>query len=194
MRALFVRGAFSTADAAAAAATLAAYAVGLFPFVLLRSVTITFLARGDTWTPVKALFGAVLVNVALKIALWKMTMLAQVGLALATSAGAWINLALLIWFAVRQGLLTIDDRLKWAAAKFAIAGLALGAALYFGERPIADLFVAWPTLRAEATLAVLAVIGAVVYFGVVLALFGKQWLKALRRTSNPGSAISSQGQ
>ncbi len=121
-------------------------------------------------------------------------MLAQVGLALATSIGAWVNLALLIWFAARQGLLTIDDRLKRAAAKFAIAGLALAAALYFGERPIADLFAAWPTLRAEATLAVLAVIGAVVYFGVVLALFGKQWLKALRRTSNPGSAISSQGQ
>jgi putative peptidoglycan lipid II flippase len=177
-------------DAAAAAATLAAYAVGLFPFVLLRSVTITFLARGDTWTPVKALFGAVLVNVALKIALWKMTMLAQVGLALATAAGAWINLALLIWFAARQGLLTIDDRLKWAVAKFAIAGFALAAVLYFGERPIADLFAHWPALRAEATLAVLAVIGAVVYFGVVLALFGKQWLKALRRGRNQGSEIS----
>jgi putative peptidoglycan lipid II flippase len=190
MRALFVRGAFSTADAAAAAATLAAYAVGLFPFVLLRSVTITFLARGDTWTPVKALFGAVLINVALKIALWKMTMLAQVGLALATSAGAWINLALLIWFAARQGLLTIDDRLKQAVAKFVLAGLALAAALYFGERPVSDLFAHWPALRAEATLAVLAVIGAVVYFGVVLALFGKQWLKALRRPRNQGSAIS----
>ena len=54
MRALFARGAFTAADAAAAGATLAAYAVGLFPFVLIRSVTATFLARGDTWTPVKA--------------------------------------------------------------------------------------------------------------------------------------------
>ncbi len=34
MRALFMRGAFTTADAQAAAATLAAYAIGLLPFVL----------------------------------------------------------------------------------------------------------------------------------------------------------------
>ena len=187
MRALFVRGAFSSQDAAAAAATLAAYAIGLFPFVLLRSATITFLARGDTWTPVKALFGAVLVNVALKIVLWKTTMLAQVGLALATSAGAWINLALLIWFAARKDLLTIDSRLKQSVAKLALAGLALAAALYFGERLVSGLFAGWPALRAEATLAVLAVIGAVVYFGVVLALFGQQWLKALRRRPPSGA-------
>ena len=67
MRALFMRGAFTAADAAAAGATLQAYAIGLLPFVLMRSATVTFLSRGDTWTPVKALFFAVLVNVALKI-------------------------------------------------------------------------------------------------------------------------------
>ena len=52
-----------------AAATLAAYAIGLLPFVLMRSLTVTFLARGDTTTPVVALFFAVLVNVGLKILL-----------------------------------------------------------------------------------------------------------------------------
>ena len=67
MRALFMRGAFTAADAAAAGATLQAYAIGLLPFVLMRSATVTFLSRGDTWTPVKALFFAVLVNVALKV-------------------------------------------------------------------------------------------------------------------------------
>ena len=41
-------------DAKAAAATLAAYAVGLIPFVLIRSSVATFFARGDTATPVKA--------------------------------------------------------------------------------------------------------------------------------------------
>ena len=39
MRALFMRGAFTAADAAAAGATLAAYAIGLLPFVLIRSVS-----------------------------------------------------------------------------------------------------------------------------------------------------------
>ena len=99
MRALFQRGAFTASDAQAAGATLSAYAIGLIPFVLIRSATATFFARGDTATPVKASLIAVAVNIAFKIAL--MGPLAQVGLALATSIGAWINLALVLWFAKR---------------------------------------------------------------------------------------------
>ena len=41
-----------------------------------------------------------------------------------------------------------------------------------------------------ATLAVLAVIGAVVYFGIVFALVGKQWLAALSRAKSQGSSKS----
>ena len=135
MRAMFGRGAFTAADAQAAAATLAAYAIGLLPFVLMRSLTVTFLSRGDTTTPVIALFFAVIVNVALKILL--MDRYAQVGLAFATSIGAWVNFALLIWLAARKSLITLDDRLKQSAGKLAIAGLALAAALFFGERAVA---------------------------------------------------------
>src|SRR5207302_4476213 len=80
MRALFMRGAFTAADAASAGSTLAAYAIGLLPFVLVRSVIATFLARGDTATPVKAALSAVAVNVAFKAGFFYMTALAQVGL------------------------------------------------------------------------------------------------------------------
>src|SRR5205814_5707010 len=93
MRGLFGRGAFTQADAHAAALTLMAYATGLLPFVLMRSVTAAFLSRGDTTTPVKALFVAVAVNVVLKILL--MDSYTHVGLAFATSVCAWINLLLL---------------------------------------------------------------------------------------------------
>ena len=58
MRALFMRGAFTSADAVAAGQTLAAYAIGLIPFVLIRSVVATFFARGDTRNPVKAALSA----------------------------------------------------------------------------------------------------------------------------------------
>ena len=184
MRAMFERGAFTAADAQAAAATLAAYAIGLLPFVLMRSLSVTFLARGDTTTPVVALFFAVLVNVGLKILL--MGRYAQVGLAFATSVGAWINFVLLIWFAARKSLITLDNQLKRSAAMLVIAGLVLAAALFFGARVITPLFADWPTsLREVVTLAVLAALGAVVYFGVVFALVGKQWLSALRRKRTP---------
>lgn len=177
MLALFSRGAFTAANAQAAAATLMAYAVGLLPFVLMRSATVTFLARGDTWTPVKALFVAVLVNVALKILL--MDRFAQVGLAFATSIGAWVNLALLIWLAARRGLITIDGRLRQAAWKLAVAGLALGLALWFARGPIAAAVAPWP-LREEATLAALALLGFVVYAAAVLAFFGRRWFAEFR--------------
>jgi putative peptidoglycan lipid II flippase len=185
MRAMFGRGAFTAANAQAAAATLTAYAIGLLPFVLMRSLTVTFLARGDTTTPVVALFFAVLINVGLKILL--MDRYAQVGLAFATSIGAWVNFALLIWLATRKGLITLDDGLKRSAGMLAIAGLALAAALFFGQRAVAPMFADWPAFRDVATLVVLAVIGAVVYFGIVFALVGKQWLAALSRSKSRSS-------
>lgn len=178
MRALFMRGAFTAADAAAAGATLAAYAFGLLPFVLIRSTVATFFARGDTATPVKAALIAAAVNIAFKFLL--MGPLAQVGLALATSIGAWINLGLVLWFAKRAGLARIDERLRQSAIKLAAAGLALTAALWLCQATVAQAFDGWRHLRDVATLAVLAVIGGGVYGGVVLALFGRRWLAAFQ--------------
>ncbi len=175
MRALFARGAFTAVDAAAAAATLQAYAIGLLPFVLMRSAATTFLARGDTWTPVKALFFAVLVNVALKLLLYQSH--AQVGLAFATSIGGWVNLVLLVWFAVRADLFTFDGEVARAAGRVVVAGLALAAALWFAE-PVARALVAGRSLQDELALAMLIVVGAVVYGAMVLALFGRRRLAA----------------
>src|SRR5262249_30290214 len=118
MRALFMRGVFTAAAAQASAATLAAYTVGLLPFVLTRNAATTFLARGDTVTPVKALFVAVAINVTFKIVL--MGPLAQVGLALATAIGAWVNVLLLFWFATRAGLFALDPRLVRAMGKLTL--------------------------------------------------------------------------
>jgi putative peptidoglycan lipid II flippase len=183
MRGMFGRGAFTDANAIAAAATLAAYAIGLMPFVLVRSMSVTFLSRGDTFTPVKALLFAVAVNVALKVLLYKQY--AQVGLAFATSIGAWVNVAMLWWFATRANLISFDERLRSSVIKLAAAGAALALALFLGERALANMFGGLTKFRAEAVLAVLAVIGVAVYAGVVLALFGRQWLAAFRGRARP---------
>jgi putative peptidoglycan lipid II flippase len=186
MRALFMRGAFTAADAAAAGATLAAYTIGLVPFVLIRSVSATFLARGDTWTPVKALLVSVVVNVFFKIIL--MRSYAQVGLALATSIGAWVNFALVTWYAVRAGLFGMDPRLKRSLAKLGLAGLALAIALVAGARAATALFAHVSVFRAEFTLAALAVLGFAVYGGAVALLFGAEWLAAFRRRAARSAA------
>jgi putative peptidoglycan lipid II flippase len=179
MRAMFARGAFSKADAAAAGATLAAYAVGLIPFVLIRSAVATFYARKNTATPVKAALTGVAVNVALKITL--VGSLAQIGLALATAVGAWVNLLLVIGFAARAGYFEVGRPLLVSLGKFLLAGIVLAAALWFAARFSAVQFAGWSTLRDEATLGILVVVGAVVYAIVILALFGSRWLRSLVR-------------
>ena len=179
MRALFSRGAFTGADAAAAGATLAAYATGLLPFVLLRTATATFLARGDTTTPLIALFCAVAVNVTLKVLL--MERYAQVGLAFATAVGAWVNLALLLWLALRHDLAGFDRELAQSLLKLVLAGSVLAAVLWLAEGPVGAFSRRLPALHDEAALAALAAIGAVVYGALVFGLFGRRLLAALRR-------------
>jgi putative peptidoglycan lipid II flippase len=149
MRALFARGAFTIADAAAAA---------------------PFYARGDTLTPVKATLLAASVNVALKVIL--MGPLAQVGLAFATSVGAWINLTLLWFFARRQGLAVSGAGLRPVLLG---AGVVLGISLYLGNLAIAHALAAMPHLREETTLALLILLGGAIYAVVVLLLLGRNW-------------------
>jgi putative peptidoglycan lipid II flippase len=184
IRAFFKRGAFTAADAAAAGATLRAYAIGLLPFVLIRSLVATFFARGDTATPVKASLSAAAVNIALKIAL--VGSLAQVGLALATSVGAWINVALVVWFAARARLFVFEPALVRSLVKFAVAALVLGAGLWVAERLAVNLIGGWSNLRDEATLAFVVAVSSAVYGGTIVALFGSQW-RALLRSTQRGS-------
>src|SRR3954463_8045290 len=178
MRAMFTRGAFSKADAAAAGATLAAYAIGLIPFVTIRSAVATFYARKDTATPMKAALTGIAVNVALKVAL--MGALAQIGLALATAVGVWTNLLMVLFFAVRRGFLVLDRAWLLSLAKFLLTGLILAAAFWLIAR-FSSPSLGSMHFRDELTLLLLAVGGTIVYALAILALFGRRWLVSLVR-------------
>jgi putative peptidoglycan lipid II flippase len=178
MRALFVRGAFTAADAHAAALTLMAYTIGLIPFILIRSVVAPFLARGDTATPVKAALIGTAVNIVCKVAL--MFPLAQVGLALATSIGAWLNFILVLYFAARARLIAPDAELKMTLIKLAAAALVLALVLALAGPFVTAMLSSWSTFRDESALAMLVIIGAIVYGGLVIALFGRRWLLLFR--------------
>jgi len=177
MRALFARGAFTAEDAAAAGSTLAAYSVGLVPFVLLRSFTAPFYARGDTATPVKAALLAASVNVGLKVVL--MGPLAQVGLALATSIGAWINLILLGFLARRQGFAVSGLAVRKPVIELALIGVAFAAALYAGAIQLESALSEMASYREEAVLAVLVIAGGALYFVLVFAVLGRNWFAGL---------------
>ncbi len=167
MKALFARGAFTAEDARAAGAVLAAYAVGLPAVVLIRSMLASFHARADTTTPLYASLAAVAVNVALKIVLTGPY--GVVGLALATSAGAWINIGLLAILAWRRGWTAPGSALGRAALAVAVACLALAAVTLLARAPLADALAVLPAWRDEALLAALATLGLVAYAGTLLA-------------------------
>ena len=186
MRGLFARGAFTSADALSAGRTLAAYATGLLPFVVLRAFVAPFHARRDTTTPMIAAFVGVGVNVALKIAL--MAPLAQVGLALGTAAGAWVNVALLYGLAARRGFPGIGGEAARRLVKLLAAGAVLGAALWASAGPLRAALAGIAHADLVA-LAILAVGAAVLYAALVLALLGRGGIAALlgRGASAPPS-------
>ena len=167
--------------------TLMAYTIGLIPFVLIRSVVAPFLARGDTFTPMKAALIGTAINIAFKVAL--MGSLAQVGLALATSIGAWINFALVLFWAARAGHIAADATLKSSLIKLSGAGAAMAVLLLVAVPLVTHMISSLPRFRNEFELLVLAVLGGVVYGALVLALFGRRWLSLIRRRSVVKSSI-----
>jgi len=152
----------------------------------MRAFSAPFYARGDTRTPVIATLLAAVINIALKVLL--MDRFAQVGLAFATSVGAWINLALLMWFARRQGIAFGDGALGRALPRVALVGLALGAALYFTAEWAQPALAGLPALREEARLFVCVVVGGVVYAVLLWFIVGPAQLRALLRTPPAGKA------
>ena len=134
---LFERGAFGAADARATSAALAAYALGLPAYVLIKVLTPGFFAREDTRTPVKIAIVCLISNVVIALALiwW----LAHVGIALATALSAWLNAALLgrgLW---RDGLLQPDSRLRRRLPRILGASMAMALGLWLAAPWLAGL-------------------------------------------------------
>jgi putative peptidoglycan lipid II flippase len=177
MKALFMRGEFSANDALQSARALAAYGSGLAALVLIRPLTVTFHSRGDTKTPVIAVAIAISVNVLLKVLL--MGPLGHVGLAVATSAGAWLNLAMLIIFARRQDLFALDDRAKIVLPQLAVSFAALALALVATSTALAMLIPG--RLGDKVELVLLMAVGGIAYGGALVLLFGKRFVQDLKR-------------
>jgi putative peptidoglycan lipid II flippase len=164
--ALLVHGRFRLDAAEAAGAVLAAYAVGLPAVVLIRSAVSSFQGRGDTKTPMLVALAAVGVNVPLKFLLTPH--FGASGLALATSAGAWINFLTLHFLAHRQGVARADQAFVKTLAVVLAASAALAAAILVCDPWLVSWTNALPYLQRETRLASLVLIGAIVYASVLV--------------------------
>ncbi|AMJ59042.1 murein biosynthesis integral membrane protein MurJ [Bosea sp. PAMC 26642] len=152
---LFERGRFDATASQAAGAVLFAYAIGLPAIVLIRTQVASFQARGDTTTPMLVSLCAIAVNVALKLLLWRDW--GAPGLALATAAGAWINVGALFVLALQRGLVKTDRSLPLLALAVAGAGAVAGSAAYL----VAPRILTAVGFTSETKLVALALVGAV---------------------------------
>ncbi len=173
--ALFERGAFGEAAASATAAALVAYAVGLPAFVLVKTLTPGFFARGDTATPVKVGFAIVALNLVLNLALTPF--LAHVGIALATSLAAWVNVAVLGWLLLRRRGLVLDRRLRRAVPRLFLAAGVMAAMLAVLELALFPVSGGWARLLAVG---LLIGAGMLTYFGAAQLLGGLDLREAMR--------------
>ena len=166
------RGAFTSEDAARTADVLRQFAWGVPAFVLAKVLTPPFFAREDTRRPmiyaVAAVVFTVVVGTALFFTLSRMGIDGVLGLAIATSLSAWINVALLAGTLVREGVWRPSPRFlsrlsRILAASAVMAGLLVVAGM--GYEALSRVLLA-------KEVAVLAVCGAgALVYAVCIVLF-----------------------
>ncbi len=130
---LFQRGAFGEAESLATSAALAAYALGLPAYVLIKVLSPGFFAREDTKTPVKIAIACLVANIVFVLLL--IVPLQHVGIALATVLSSWLNAGLLGFLLYRRDLFHPDDRLRHRLPRILAAGLVM-AVMIWGMMPL----------------------------------------------------------
>ncbi|MFN3867709.1 MAG: murein biosynthesis integral membrane protein MurJ [Hyphomicrobiaceae bacterium] len=171
---LFERGAFTAADTPKTALALAAFAIGLPAFVLIKVFQPAFFAREDTKTPMRYAGVNLVVNAGLSIALFflfrEIGFEPHVGIALATSVAAWIN-ALMLFLTLRaRGDFEFDARLARNLPVIGLATVAMAGALY-GVMVLAapHLDRAAPFVSQVAGLAAVVAAGVVIFAVIIVA-------------------------
>mgnify|MGYP000005535661 CR=1 FL=1 len=175
--ALFERGEFDATDTALAAQALAAYALGLPSYILVKVLGPAFFARKDTRTPVKIAVVAVVVNVVLNLIL--MGPLAHAGLALATAISSWLNALTMGVVLHRRGYLQLDGRLKRNLPRVVAAAIAMAVVLWFGTDLLAGFSASGGEWTRALALAVLVGTGMAVY-GIAAQVLGAVNLRQIK--------------
>jgi putative peptidoglycan lipid II flippase len=128
MLVLFGRGAFDLESVRLSSQSLAAYAIGLPAFVLVKVLAPAFFARGDTGMPVKIGVASVALNLVLNLAF--MVPLAHIGPALATSLAAICNLVGLAFVLRQRGHFVSDHQLRRRCRGMVGASVAMALVLW----------------------------------------------------------------
>ena len=166
IRVLFEHGRFGPDDTTRTAGALAAYALGLPAFVLVKALTPGFFAREDTRTPLYIAVIAIAANVAMNAAFIYGTSLDQVGIALASSISGWMNAVMLGAVMLHRRQWLPDPRLISRSLRVAGATTGMAAAV------VAAMIVLRPALAHPDLMGVLALFGVCAAGGLVYGVLG----------------------
>jgi putative peptidoglycan lipid II flippase len=176
LTALFLYRKTTPHDIEMSAYALAAVAVGLTAFMLIKVLAPGFYSRQDMKTPVRIGIMAMVANMVLSLVLvvpmhmyWR---LGHVGLALATSLAAWLNAGLLARGLLRAGVFRPEPGWGRFAAQLAAATIAMAAVLVLLD-PANAQWLPWPWWQRVSVLLALCGAGFAVYVGVL-------WLTGMR--------------
>jgi putative peptidoglycan lipid II flippase len=165
---IFYRGALTALDVNMTALAVQAFAVGMIGFTLVKVLAPAYFARQDTRTPVRFAVVAVLVNLLLNLALFRV--MGHVGLALATSTAAVVQSWLLLRGLIRRGHYQPDAAFLWFLGKIALAAAVMVVPLIYVP-PAEQSWLAMSSLMRAAWLGGICLAGGGLYF-IVLILLG----------------------
>ena len=162
---LFQHGAFTKEDANLTALSLAGFAIGIPGYVLIKVLQPGYFARENTKTPMLIAGVTVIVNIVFSIILFDS--LGHIGIAIATSIAAWVNVALLL-FGLRN-FWKPDARLKSRMPKIFIASIVMGSLLWILHQTIKEMFNHDFWLRLGGV-SMLVIFGITIYFFIAFKL------------------------
>lgn len=164
---LFGHGKFDRHSELLSSQCLAAYAIGLPSFVMIKVLQPGFYARGDRATPMKIAIAAVGFNLCLNLAF--MIPLKHMGPAMASSVAGIANATAMGLVLHRRGLLRADAQLRRVVPRIVCAAGLMAAVLWFGRGMLFTPFNHHGISRYLG-LGLLVSAGAIVYFAMALAL------------------------
>ena len=176
---VYERGAFVRETSEITANVLAAFAIGLPSFVLIKIFQPYFYAREDMRTPMWFSGLNAVLNIVLALSLFPLY--GVVGLAIATSIAGWANaLGLAIWLQIKGELNLAKSTIK-NTALILIASCAMAVVLYFGQNILGTDLVDLAILSRAGLVLGLIGLAAAVYFAIVIlsGAIPKQDLKRL---------------
>ena len=170
---LFQYDAFGADDVEMSALSLSAYAAGLPAFIAVKVLAPGFYARQDTKTPVKIAITAMVSNMVLNL-VFVGSLLAidfngpHTGLALASSAAAYINAGLLYWMLRKHDVYRPEAGWGRVALAVVVSSVAMVLALLWQYGDVAGWLQA-PAIQRATHLGQLIGLGVIVYaFALVL--------------------------